>query len=63
MNGSIYRRNVGSQVWHTNPRCASWPLLNFKEQPRPAVGKVCPKCIELEASRTASSRAGDPMRR
>jgi hypothetical protein len=44
----MYRRFNGTELWHLNAGCMSWPLLNFEEKEHPAVGKLCKECLELE---------------
>ena len=44
----MYRRFNGSELWHLNAGCMSWPLLNFEQKEHPAVGKLCHECLELE---------------
>ena len=44
----MYRRLDGMELWHTNAGCVSWPLLNFEEKERPAVGRICEECLELD---------------
>jgi len=44
----MYRRFNGTELWHGNAGCMSWPLLNFEESDRPSVGILCKECQELE---------------
>jgi|KBSMisStaDraftv2_1062788.scaffolds.fasta_scaffold1059375_2 hypothetical protein len=41
-----YRRPVGKDVWHWNPRCLEWPTRDFERMKlvRPTTGKLCAGC-------------------
>ena len=43
----MYRRANGSALWHSNPQCESWPLVNFRECRAPSIGGTCAKCDQM----------------
>ena len=49
----MYRRMIGTALWHSTPECFSWPKRNYEEQEHPTLGKRCTACREIEARRKA----------
>ena len=45
----MYRRFNGTELWHCNAGCSSWPLRGFEEKEHPVQGQVCSQCLEIEA--------------
>jgi hypothetical protein len=52
----MYRRLIGTEVWHSSRECPLWPKSNYDEMEYPSIGKLCPACERREADRDSASR-------
>ena len=44
----MFRRVVGTEIWHSVPTCPFWPLKDFEEKEHPTIGHRCRRCLQLE---------------
>ncbi len=42
--GEMYRRQFGTELWHSSPECEFWPQSNYDEMEYPSIGKLCSAC-------------------
>ena len=40
----MYRRQIGTELWHSSPECMFWPQSNYDEMEYPSIGKLCSAC-------------------
>ena len=53
----MYRRLIGTEVWHSSPECPLWPKSGYDEMEYPSIGKLCSACERKESDRDLDSAA------
>lgn len=53
--GEMYRRLIGTELWHSSPNCTFWPNANYDEMEYPSIGKLCPACEQRETAQDRRS--------
>jgi hypothetical protein len=46
----MYRRLIGTELWHSSPECIFWPKSNYDELEYPSIGKLCSACEQRETA-------------
>jgi len=47
----MFRRTIGTELWHSEPECSFWPKYNFEEKENPTTTNRCKVCIAIEAEK------------
>ena len=54
----MYRRLIGTELWHSSPECIFWPKSNYDELEYPSIGKLCSACEQRETAQGRQSAEG-----
>lgn len=53
----MFRRLIGTEIWHSSPECEFWPTQDFEDKETPTIGHRCVTCRRIEAAKDAESAA------
>jgi len=47
----MFRRLIGTELWHSEPECSFWPKYNFEEKENPTTTNLCKVCIAIASAK------------
>lgn len=61
MESAMYRRVIGTELWHSTAECSYWPADNFEEKENPTIGRRCSACWALQSAKDRRSAAREKL--